>query len=283
MKYTLQDVHNIGHFVSTYSIYENVESAIKNGCYVIAFQHPFKKNNLYLLPQEALLETQILIKRFPLLIFYNFFGNLCGSSRELAWDNNNTINTQTKSLINNIEQELSIMARLNGIIIMNAGCYRFLEDKEKAITAAITTIHKLHIKEDEYIAIENGNVFYDHIVCSLQELSNFKQRCDLKFIKVAINIIHLYVSGFFDFRDIKQIISFFKELIHLNINPSVIILNDSKVDFGGKQIDIVGLLDGTIWNKKNLKYFLKECNKRNYYIITRSVKDMNICKSLLNQ
>lgn len=264
---------------------ENVRQVITDGCYVFGLQlQSFRSMKLHNIDFNDFDKLKYLIERFPMFCFYKLRGNLCGTTKRLAWIGNTEQDNKTKQWIKELEQEICSMSKLNGCVILSAGAYRY--GKPNGIESSIKSLERISVNKNETIVIENGLPFYDSIVCSLQELKEYQDLCfnnNLNFVRIALNIVHFFVSGLYDFRIEMEIDRFFNEIDNLQILPCVILLADSAVDFMQHQVQIVNIGEGCIWNKNNLKLFLNKCLERGLYVLTPTYNDMTICKHIINK
>jgi hypothetical protein len=267
-KILLHEYNIIGNFILVnHSIIDNIINQINNGIYIFGL-YPQTYRSLYL---QSIDKSQIdnvskLLQKYPTLIFYLINGNLCGTSKRLAWNGNIDQDKKTKKWIKNVNREIDVLLQLKGSLIISAGIYRY--NKELGITSSIKSLSNLNPNIDIYIM--NGVEYYDNIVCTLEDLKLYFNKCNnykLTNINICLNIVNFFVSGIYDFRKKTQIDTFFNKIDELQLNPKLVILEDSVCDFNEQHRQITKIKHGCIWRKANLDYFIQLCLQRHIYIL----------------
>jgi deoxyribonuclease-4 len=198
--------------------------------------------------------------------------NLCGSSKQIAWDDNKEQNNKTLAMIKSMEYELGIFAKFNtgkyksGCVVHPGNLNKSQENKkilQKGIEAIAQTINKIKFPENSMLLLENCAGEKNKIAKNLDELVKIYELVKCKEnVGICIDTCHLYGCGEknMNMGKVDDINNFFKEFDHkLGLDKLKLIhLNDSKEKFGSCKDRHEYIGQGFIWNENLsiLSYFL---------------------------
>jgi deoxyribonuclease-4 len=220
--------------------------------------------------------------------------NLCGSSKQIAWDDDEKQDRKTLQSIKSIEYELGIFSNFNdkyksGCVIHPGSLDKSRKDKkilQKGIEAIAQSINKIKFPDNSMLLLENcageGNKIAKNIdeLVAIYDLVRSKQN-----VGICIDTCHAFASGEknSNFGKIDDINNFLKEFdSKLGLDKLKLIhLNDSIEEFGSKKDRHACIGTGKIWkdNLSVLSYFLDK-TKTIPTVLETYVSDYYVIQSL---
>lgn len=209
-----------------------------------------------------------------------YLWNFCGSVKELAWNGNEGMDRKTKSMISEVEYELSVLARfakegLGGGVVVHPGTFK--REKE-CLDTIIKTINEIKFPEHSMLLLENCAGKGTTQPRTLEQMRYLIKGVNKKEnVGICLDTAHLFGVGEYDIRkkeEIDRLYSNFEKYIGLEY-LKLIHLNDSKAEFGSCKDLHEHPGDGLIWkdNKEVLTYFL---NKFKDYPMIVEVANVNV-------
>lgn len=264
------------HISKQESLYETLYKGICMGLYSVQFflgnPKSFKRARI---TNEDLNRSKKLTDHFPLSVYTHlpYMYNLCGSVKELAWENNNQ---KLLEVLPEIEHELGVISKFpkNGVVI-HPGSYK--EDREKGLKTIAKSINHLKFPVNSCLLLENSAGQGTTLGTTLKELKTIIDNLsNSDNIGICIDTCHIHSAGEYKMNDIVDIDRFFAEFDQLLAGRLKLIhLNDSKTPFNSRvdRHELIG--HGTIWGKEtdSLKYFLTICKNRSVDVVLETHPD----------
>lgn len=291
---------NLGSSIGTYDnpnkLTNTINYALSLGLYSCQIcLGPMKSYTRSKVDQKDIIETQKLQKQYGINIFSHmpYLYNLCGSSKQIAWNGNKEQDDKTKSMIKSMEYELKVFSNFNtekytsGCVVHPGNLFNSHKDEkilQKGIEAIAQTINKINFSENSMLLLENSAGEKNKICKSLDELVKIYELVKNKSnVGICIDTCHFYAGGQYDFGNIDHTNKFLKEFDHkLGLDKLKLIhLNDSKSKFksGLDRHEYIGR--GYIWtdNLISLSYFLDK-TKNIPTVLETCVEDYFIIQQL---
>ena len=262
---------NVGAHISfSQKIYKTVENALNCGMYTVQFfmgnPQTCKRQKI---DEEDIQKTLRIMKRYPMNIFSHFpyISNLAGKSCKdgLAWNGNSSVDSYLRIIIKELEYELSILAKLNGGVVIHPGSY---PNRLDGLSSISKSINKINFQDNYLLLLENcageGNKLCKNFTEIKAVIDNLNVDI-LKYIGVCVDTAHIWGQGDYDLskiQEIERMFNDFDKIIGLEYFK-LLHLNDSEVELGAKKDRHACLGEGYIWKNsyESLIYLLNKCQK----------------------
>jgi deoxyribonuclease-4 len=256
------------HITFEGNVYETLRNGIKKGMMTIQFFMGSPKSFLRSQIKICDIENTLnILKRFPTNIFTHapYCFNLSGSVKQLAWNGNDIQDNKTIYMLKQLEYETNSVAKFGKGVIIHPGAF---PDRKKGLLAISKSLNKINFEKNAKILLENCCAEGNKLAKDFNEIKTIINNVDKdkkKHIGVCIDTCHIFAAGIYDISRITEIDRMFKEfnsiigLKYLNL----IHLNDSKTLFGSHIDRHECLMEGYIWKKDTLLYFLNKCESLN--------------------
>jgi len=271
--------------------YDNLSTIILDsidmGTYSLAFDLGHNRNyTRKRIDVEDLVMCIGLAHRFPMHIYSIIppMYNLCGKKKTLVWNGNVKQDTHTLHNIQEIEYELSTLAKLNGYTITELGAYM---NKTNGLLASSQTINKIDFTPDTKLVLINSLNSHYNIGITLHDMVSVYNNISKehkKHIYIALDVALLFVNGVFDISTKQGISKMFKEYDTLFSDAplTALMISDCENDYASNDYHYVPLGQGKIWSTLDVLYFLiNECDKRNINLLTKDIYDTQILQEMI--
>jgi apurinic endonuclease APN1 len=246
--------------------------------------------------------------------------NLAGSSKhnELCWNGNKEIDNYALQCIKCIEYECNTLGLIQnkeiGGCVLHIGSIGKLgdsashrasstngakgdsakaqkqsdkSDREKGLNSVVQSINKINFKENDCKLILETMVGRGGVLgVSFEELSYIYNRIEeskRKHIGICIDTCHIFAEGLYKLDSVKEVDKVFEDFQkYFTIDKlSVIHLNDSKCEYNSKADRHSTLMNGCIWKRDVLKYFVSICETYNIPMILETEEtDYDVVENL---
>ena len=160
-------------------------------------------------------------------------------------------------------------------------------DREKGLNSVIQSINKINFKENDCKLILETMVGRGGVLgVSFEELSYIYNRIEeskRKYIGICIDTCHIFAEGLYKLDSVKGIDKLFEDFQrYFTLDKlSVIHLNDSKCEYNSKADRHSTLMNGCIWKRDILKYFVSICERYNIPMILETEEsDYDVVENL---
>ena len=262
---------NVGAHISfSQKIYKTVENALDCGMYTVQFfmgsPQTCKRQKI---EEEDIQKTMRIMRRYPMNIFSHFpyISNLAGKSCKdgLAWNGNSSVDSYLKIIIKELEYELSILAKLNGGVVIHPGSY---PNRSDGLYSISKSINKINFEDNYLLLLENSAGEGNKLCKNFTEIKVVIDNLDvdiLKYIGICVDTAHIWGQGDYDLSKIQEVDRMFNDfdkIIGLEYFK-LLHLNDSEVELGAKKDRHACLGEGYIWKNswQSLIYLLNKCQK----------------------
>lgn len=227
--------------------------------------------NRYQATDEDIQKSIKLLEKFPMYVFTHFpyIASLTGSTKQLAWAGNEEQDNKTLNMLKHLEYEINTVGKFgHGVIIHpNSNPNR----KEGLLTVA-KSINKINFEGNSKLLIENCSAEGDKLAKDFKEIKIIIDNIDedkIDNVRICLDTCHIFAAGIYDISKITEIDRMFTEFDNLIGMKflSLIHLNDSKTPFGSHIDRHACLMDGFIWTKDVLLYFLNKCESLNIPLV----------------
>ena len=159
--------------------------------------------------------------------------------------------------------------------------------REKGLNSVVQSINKINFKENDCKLILETMVGRGGVLgVSFEELSYIYNRIEeskRKYIGICIDTCHIFAEGLYKLDNVKGIDKLFEDFQkYFTLDKlSVIHLNDSKCEYNSKADRHSTLMNGCIWKKDILKYFVSICERYNIPMILETEEsDYDVVENL---
>lgn len=269
----------------------SLSEAIARGMYCMQIfmgsPRSYKRNYIF---DEDIDACKKLLARFPTHVFSHFpyIANLAGKSNKngLAWIGNTTIDRGVHTMLNGLEYELGIIARIGKGVVIHPGSF---PDRDLGHKAVAKTINKIKFTEGGMLLLENcageGNKLCRNFT-EIQSVLSALEDNQREHVGVCVDTAHIWGQGDYDLRQPEEVVRMFSDfdnIIGLN-NFKLLHLNDSKVTLGSKKDRHAHIGVGEIWRDSydSLRVLLDMCENNGIPIILETGGPCMITISQLN-
>jgi deoxyribonuclease-4 len=262
---------NVGaHIRFSQKIAPTITEAINTGMYTLQF---FMGNPQSLKRQritdEDIKKTQELTKKFPMSIYTHFpyVANFAGKSAPdgLAWSGNHSVDGYVRSMLKELEYELSVMAQVGHGVVIHPGSN---PNRQGGLEAISKSMNKINFAPGSQVLLENCAGEGNKLCRDFKEIKTVLDGIDednLPNVGICVDTAHIWGQGDYDLRSIDEVERMFLDfdnIIGLE-NFRLLHLNDSEVPLGSKKDRHACLGEGYIWKDSfdSLLYLLNKCKK----------------------
>ena len=158
-----------------------------------------------------------------------------------------------KKMFNIVQQHCDYLQDMPASSILHIGNSK----QGGTINDVANNINDLNIKHSQYncnpysLLLENCAGQGNDLGCSWEEFRHLYEKLDRTVIGLCFDTQHLFASGLCEFNNHWQVEKMWEQIDSLIGKPSLIHLNDSKVEFNGRKDRHETLGQGFIWNTHN--------------------------------
>lgn len=256
-----------------------------------AIEYGMNAMQIFLGSQQSFSRTQVgeediqltldLLRKYQIHIFTHFpvIANLAGSIKSLAWNGDTEQDRKTCALINSIEYELGVMAKVGKGVVIHPGSYK---DKKKAIHTIGKTLNRINYPKNSRLILENCAGEGTKVPGTLQEIREILdcvEDAKKSHIGICIDTCHTYGYGDYDLGTTTGMSDLFTDFDTIVGREylALVHLNDSKCPLKSRKDRHACLGQGEIWGNgtESLKLLLKTCKSRDIPMILEThVTDM---------
>lgn len=232
------------------------------------------------------------LKTYPIHVFTHFpyVANLAGSKDRLAWKDDEEQNRKTEFILQGLEYELNVMAKLvsetckTGVVI-HPGNHIHTKNGLKAIAKSIS---KIRFDKHAKLLLENSAGGGTSLATTFKQIAYIIARLDeetRKHVGVCIDTAHIFGYGKYNISNVEnaeKLFQQFDEIIGAEYF-SLLHLNDSEVECGTKKDRHACIGTGFIWKDgfDSLRYILGECKRRNVPVVLETTgRDVAVLRAL---
>lgn len=217
------------------------------------------------LDDNDIASTRRLIDMFNLKVFSHspYIHNLSGSVKCLCWESSPDQDSKTLSSIKSLEEELLIMSRLKGGVVIHPGSF---PDRDKCLKSIIKTINKISFPKDSLLLLENSAGEGTKMPKTVKDIAFILEGITSTYksnVGVCIDTAHIHGQGDYNLSTREGVDSLFGDIsTHFGIDKVKLIhLNDSGVKLGAKRDKHAVVGEGMIWGKdtSGLKRIIEYC------------------------
>ena len=245
-----------------------VLTAVNRGMYTLQFfmgnPQSIKRQRI---SDEDIKNTTEITQHFPMHIYTHFpyVANLAGKSSPdgLAWSGNNQVDGYIKVIMQELEYELGVMARVGHGVVVHPGAN---PKRQEGLLAIAKTINKMTFPENSTLILENCAGEGNKLCRDFHEIKVVLDHLDPKqkpHIKICVDTAHIWGQGDYDISKIKEVDRMFTEFDNIiGLDYFYLLhLNDSEVKLGAKKDRHACLGQGEIWGDSfdSLTHILDKC------------------------
>lgn len=272
-----QHVNNLNydagaHMTFSGKISRTVKNSVNKGMYATQFfmgsPRSYKRCKVC---DSDIKDTIDILKRFPTSVITHFpyIANLAGSTKQLAWCNDITIDAKLTNILSELSYELSIVSNFSSYgtsgVVIHPGSY---PDRNIGHKTVAKSINKIKFVKNSKLLLENCAGEGNKLCKTFKELASVLSEVDYDkqhHIGICVDTAHIWGQGDYDISTICGVDKMFDEFDeHLGLDKfSVLHLNDSKVRLGSKKDAHENIGQGYIWgtSTKSLVHLLDRCHQ----------------------